>query len=101
MGGRLFLCREQRPFSWMRRRAQPALTRMAHEIVERNPDQPKLLAFVGIRTHGVPLARRLAMKVGQFCNAKFQPANSISPCIAMTLRRVALKSLGHRILHLM
>jgi pyrimidine operon attenuation protein/uracil phosphoribosyltransferase len=39
-----------------------ALTRMAHEIVERNPDDPQL-AFLGIRTHGVPLARRLAKAV--------------------------------------
>jgi pyrimidine operon attenuation protein / uracil phosphoribosyltransferase len=36
-----------------------ALTRMAHEIVERNPDDPGI-ALVGIRTHGVPLAQRLA-----------------------------------------
>ena len=40
-----------------------ALTRMAHEIVENNPD-PNFLAFVGIRTHGVPMAKRLAAKVG-------------------------------------
>jgi pyrimidine operon attenuation protein / uracil phosphoribosyltransferase len=36
-----------------------ALTRMAHEISERNPDDPGL-ALVGIRTHGAPLAQRLA-----------------------------------------
>jgi len=36
-----------------------ALTRMAHEIVERNSDSAGL-ALVGIRTHGVPLAQRLA-----------------------------------------
>jgi pyrimidine operon attenuation protein/uracil phosphoribosyltransferase len=36
-----------------------ALTRMAHEIAERNPDDPRL-ALVGIRTRGVPLAQRLA-----------------------------------------
>ena len=35
------------------------LTRMAHEIAERNPDDTGL-ALVGIRTHGVPLAARLA-----------------------------------------
>lgn len=39
-----------------------ALARMAHEIVERNP-QPELLALIGIQTHGVPLARRLAAKL--------------------------------------
>jgi len=35
-----------------------ALTRMAHEIVERNSNQDGL-AIIGIRTHGVPLAQRL------------------------------------------
>lgn len=40
-----------------------ALTRMAHEIVERNPDNANL-ALVGIRTHGVPLAQRLAGLIG-------------------------------------
>jgi pyrimidine operon attenuation protein/uracil phosphoribosyltransferase len=38
---------------------QRALTRMAHEIIERNPDDAGL-ALIGIRTHGVPLAQRLA-----------------------------------------
>jgi len=41
-----------------------ALTRMAHEIVEGNP-QTDTLVFVGLRTHGAPLARRLAAKVGE------------------------------------
>ena len=41
-----------------------ALARMAHEVVERNPAADDLV-FVGIRTHGVPLARRLAGKVGE------------------------------------
>ena len=39
-----------------------ALTRMAHEIVERNADNPGL-AIIGIRTNGVPLAQRLAKLV--------------------------------------
>ncbi len=39
------------------------LARMAHEIVEGNP-QAETLAFVGLRTHGAPLARRLAATVG-------------------------------------
>jgi pyrimidine operon attenuation protein/uracil phosphoribosyltransferase len=38
------------------------LSRMAHEILERHPD-PRQLAFVGVRTRGVPLARRLARLV--------------------------------------
>jgi pyrimidine operon attenuation protein/uracil phosphoribosyltransferase len=41
---------------------QRALTRMAHEIVERNPEHAGL-AVVGIRTRGVPLAQRLATLV--------------------------------------
>src|SRR5262245_23410018 len=35
------------------------LARMAHEIVERHPD-PERTALVGVRTRGVPLAKRLA-----------------------------------------
>jgi pyrimidine operon attenuation protein/uracil phosphoribosyltransferase len=41
-----------------------AITRMAHEIVEANPN-PDTLVFVGLRTNGAPLARRLAVKVGE------------------------------------
>ena len=37
---------------------QRSLTRIAHEIVERNPDLERL-ALVGIHTRGVPLAQRL------------------------------------------
>ena len=36
-----------------------ALTRIAHEIIERNKN-PEALALVGIRNRGVPLASRLA-----------------------------------------
>src|SRR5689334_23688951 len=36
-----------------------ALTRIAHEILERNRGTDEL-ALVGIRTRGVPLARRIA-----------------------------------------
>jgi pyrimidine operon attenuation protein/uracil phosphoribosyltransferase len=39
-----------------------ALTRIAHEILERNQGA-KDLAFVGLRTRGVTLARRLAARV--------------------------------------
>ena len=41
-----------------------AITRMAHEIVEANPN-PDSLVFVGLRTNGAPLAHRLAGKVGE------------------------------------
>ena len=40
------------------------LSRIAHEILERHPDV-KSLALVGIRSRGVPLARRLARLVGE------------------------------------
>jgi len=39
-----------------------SLTRIAHEIVERHRDVEKLV-LVGIRTRGVPLARRLQEKI--------------------------------------
>jgi pyrimidine operon attenuation protein/uracil phosphoribosyltransferase len=42
-----------------------ALTRIAHEIVERNRGA-ELLALVGIQTKGVPLAHRLAELIGSF-----------------------------------
>jgi len=40
-------------------RLSRTLARMAHEIVERHPDLDRT-ALVGVRTRGVPLARRLA-----------------------------------------
>jgi pyrimidine operon attenuation protein/uracil phosphoribosyltransferase len=40
------------------------LSRMAHELLERHPDV-KRLALVGIRSRGVPLARRLARAIGE------------------------------------
>lgn len=40
------------------------LARIAHEIVERNRSADEL-ALVGIQTRGVPLANRLAEKIGQ------------------------------------
>jgi len=45
------------------------LSRMAHEILERHPD-PRQLAFVGVRSRGVPLARRLARLVRQAAGAE-------------------------------
>jgi pyrimidine operon attenuation protein/uracil phosphoribosyltransferase len=47
-----------------------ALTRMAHEIVEHNPEADALV-FIGIRTHGAPLAQRLAAKVGAILKREF------------------------------
>lgn len=42
-----------------------ALTRIAHEILEREKG-PSGLILIGIHTRGVPLARRLAARIGQF-----------------------------------
>ncbi|HZE18957.1 MAG TPA: bifunctional pyr operon transcriptional regulator/uracil phosphoribosyltransferase PyrR [Candidatus Angelobacter sp.] len=42
-----------------------AVTRIAHEIIERN-DGAKNLVLVGIRTRGYPLAERLAQKIKEF-----------------------------------
>lgn len=39
------------------------LVRLAHEILEKSADIEKL-AFIGIRRRGVPLAQRLAKKIG-------------------------------------
>ncbi len=41
------------------------IARIAHEIVERQPD-PSRLALVGIHTRGVPLAARLAELIEEF-----------------------------------
>ena len=40
-----------------------ALTRVAHEIVERNRGTEGLV-LIGIRTRGIPLAERIARKIG-------------------------------------
>lgn len=45
------------------------LTRIAHEIIERNRGVEDL-AFVGIQRRGVPLARRLATLVGGIAHAE-------------------------------
>jgi pyrimidine operon attenuation protein / uracil phosphoribosyltransferase len=42
-----------------------ALTRIAHEILERN-DGADGLVLVGVRTRGIPLARRIASLIKQF-----------------------------------
>jgi pyrimidine operon attenuation protein/uracil phosphoribosyltransferase len=44
--------------------------RMAHEMAERQKDLPDL-AFIGIRTRGVPLASRLAKSLGDLVGQEF------------------------------
>ncbi len=46
-----------------------ALTRIAHEILESNPD-PKSLVIIGIITRGAILARRIARIIGELENVK-------------------------------
>jgi pyrimidine operon attenuation protein / uracil phosphoribosyltransferase len=46
-----------------------ALTRITHQILERNKDLPKL-GVVGMQTRGVYLARRIAMKVNDIEKSK-------------------------------
>ncbi len=47
------------------------LVRIAHEIVERNPDLSKL-ALVGIHTRGVPLAQRLRRLIEEFAGVEVE-----------------------------
>lgn len=47
-------------------RMSRALMRIAHEILERNRGVDEL-ALVGIRTRGVPIARRLARAIKEIC----------------------------------
>lgn len=51
------------------------LVRLAHEVLERTPDVDRL-AFVGIRRGGVPLAQRLAKKIGEL-EARTIPVGSV------------------------
>jgi pyrimidine operon attenuation protein / uracil phosphoribosyltransferase len=44
---------------------QRSLARIAHEIVEGNPELERL-ALIGIHTRGVPLAQRLRSLIGEF-----------------------------------
>ena len=52
-----------------------ALKRIAHEIIERNPDLSRL-AIVGIPSRGVVVAQRLAGFLQQFGDASVETARS-------------------------
>src|SRR5437868_3782799 len=47
------------------------LQRIAHEIIERNPELDRA-ALVGIHTRGVPLARRLRRLVAEFAGVELE-----------------------------
>lgn len=67
-----------------------ALTRIAHEIVERNHGCDDIV-LIGIHTRGVPLAERIATYIGQFEQAEV-PAGALD----ITLHRDDLPSLEKR-----
>ena len=63
-------------------RMSRTLTRIAHEILERNRGVDEL-ALVGIRTRGVPIARRLApIDRATSTATRCRPARSTSRCTA-------------------
>ncbi|TYO97966.1 bifunctional pyr operon transcriptional regulator/uracil phosphoribosyltransferase PyrR [Desulfallas thermosapovorans] len=67
-----------------------ALTRIAHEIIERNKGTDNLV-LIGIRRRGVPLARRLAGKIKQIEGSQV-PVGILD----ITLYRDDLSSLNHQ-----
>jgi pyrimidine operon attenuation protein/uracil phosphoribosyltransferase len=67
-----------------------ALTRVAHEIVERNKGVEDLV-LIGIRRRGVPLAQRLARKIQEFEGTA--PAEG---SLDITLYRDDLSTVAHQ-----
>jgi pyrimidine operon attenuation protein/uracil phosphoribosyltransferase len=67
-----------------------AITRIAHEIIERN-DGAENLVLVGIRTRGVPLAERLAAKIREFEGVE-PPVGALD----ITLYRDDLQRIAHQ-----
>jgi pyrimidine operon attenuation protein / uracil phosphoribosyltransferase len=67
-----------------------ALTRIAHEILEKNGGASDL-AFVGIRTRGVTLAQRLTSKIARIDGAAL-PVGALD----ITLYRDDLQTIGPR-----
>lgn len=66
------------------------LTRIAHEIVEKNKGTDDLV-IIGVRTRGVPLAKRLAKKIDEFENVKI-PVGILD----ITLYRDDLSMVAHQ-----
>jgi pyrimidine operon attenuation protein/uracil phosphoribosyltransferase len=66
------------------------ITRIAHEIVERNKGVADLV-LIGIRRRGVPLAQRLARKIGEFEGGP--PAEG---SLDITLYRDDLSTVSHQ-----
>ena len=64
-------------------RISRALTRIAHEILERNHGISGV-ALVGVRSRGVPLARRIAAVLGTSAATTCRSARSTSRSTATT-----------------
>ncbi|MEO6463045.1 MAG: bifunctional pyr operon transcriptional regulator/uracil phosphoribosyltransferase PyrR [Candidatus Eisenbacteria bacterium] len=64
------------------------ITRIAHEIVERNKGTADLV-LVGVRRRGVPLAQRIAAKIAEFENVHVPQG-----CLDITLYRDDLSTVG-------
>ena len=64
------------------------LSRIAHEVIERNPDLGEI-ALVGIHTRGVPLARRIQALVAERSGFELEASSSSLQAAraAKTLRR--------------
>jgi pyrimidine operon attenuation protein/uracil phosphoribosyltransferase len=73
------------------------VTRIAHEIVERNKGVDDLV-LVGIKRRGVPLAQRIGERIAEFEGARRRRAASTSRCIATTSRpcRISPSSAARR-----
>ncbi len=71
------------PIVMDRERMGRSLTRIAHEIVERNRGVGDI-ALVGVRTRGVPIARRLAASLREITGRRSPPARSTSRSTATT-----------------
>lgn len=72
-----------------------ALTRIAHEIVEHNKGTDNLM-LLGIRTRGVPLARRLASKIQEFEGVKIPTGTLDITLYRDDLTLVATRPIVHK-----
>ena len=72
-----------------------ALTRLAHEIIERNRGADNL-ALVGVHTRGVPLAMRLAELIGRFENVNPEIGKLDITLYREDLTEIALQPVGKR-----
>ncbi len=70
------------------------ITRIAHEILEKNPGEGGL-AVVGIHTRGAFLGERIRKLLSRSPAATTQPATSTSPSTATTSPRAALWESSH------